>query len=95
MDCSGQQVSSQGYIEEATATGYTDWKQGAEAGVRYALKVARSEQFSVRITWIMGLTTDTNPTIVGAAAIQAVWQAIGYEPLHAEVERIEQMALGS
>jgi len=94
-DCAGQPTSSQGDIEEATGTGYKDWKQGAEAGVRHALRVAKKEQYCVRVTHIVGITTDTNPTIVGAAAIQAVWQAIDYTPLPAEVARLESIVFGS
>ncbi len=95
VECGGQPGSSQGDVEEATAMEYTDWKQGAEAGVRHALKETGQEQFCVRIIRIAGMSTDTNPTIVGAAAMQAVWQALGYNPLATEIERIERIVFGS
>lgn len=95
LDCVGTGFSSQGSAEEATTTGCKDWKQGAEAGARHALRTAAQEQSLVFILRINGLSTDTNPTIVGAAAMKAVWQALGYSPFSGEVERIEQIVLGS
>jgi hypothetical protein len=94
--CSGKVLSLlQGDIEEATPEGYSDWKQGAEAGARFALRIAKSGNWSVCITRIVGMTTDTNPTIVGAATMQAVWKAIGFVPDLDTATRVEAMALES
>ncbi|MCW3096086.1 MAG: hypothetical protein JWL77_1704 [Chthonomonadaceae bacterium] len=82
-------------LEAATATVYLDWQQGAESGVQHALRVAGREQSHVRILRIMGTDTDTNPTIVGAAAMRAVWNALGYVPTPAEAGRIDQIGLAS
>ena len=40
---------------------------------------------------IAGLTTDTNPTIVGGAAVQAVWSALAYQPSSAQQEYVDQL----
>jgi hypothetical protein len=70
--CSGDGWTGQGCVEEVPAVGYDDWKQGAINGIRYALRAAHCLDCSVVVTRIVGMTTDTNPTIVGAAAIDAV-----------------------
>ncbi len=80
LDCHGQSFRSQGYIEDVPEQGYDDWKQGAVAGVDYALKVAGLEPCGVVITKIEGLTTDTNPTIVAVAAMDAIWKGMGATP---------------
>ncbi|HEY4386264.1 MAG TPA: hypothetical protein VGN34_17540 [Ktedonobacteraceae bacterium] len=70
--------------------GYDDWKQGALAGIKYALAQCHALPCHITITKIVGFTTDTNPTIVGGAAIQAVWAATNYEPSAEEKAVIEQ-----
>lgn len=75
-DCHGQYITSQGQIEEATADGYNDWKDGAISGVIFALEVADVQKVNVTITQIEGLTIDTNPTICAAAAARALWNAL-------------------
>jgi hypothetical protein len=93
--CSGSGFKSQGNLEEAPAEGYDDWKAGALAGARYALELAGRPEGGVLITRIAGFTTDTNPTIVGAAAAFAVWEALGYRPSPDEIERIEKLVFAS
>ena len=85
----------QGDVEEVPSIGYDDWKQGAIIGAEYALKKAEAMDCTVIITRIVGMTTDTNPTIVGAAAINAVWQALNYVPEASEQNRLEAIVLNS
>lgn len=56
------------------------WRQAAILGVSYALRVAGRVGYCVTVVSIHGNYTVTNPTIVGAAAIDAVWQSVGYRP---------------
>lgn len=94
FDCQGRGFYSQGYVEEVTAEGYDDWKRGAIAGIEYALKKC-GKSFCITITKIEGLTSDTNATIVGAAAIEAIWKAASFQPSEEEKRRLEQLVLDS
>lgn len=78
---------SQGDIEKAYAPTYNDWIQGAVIGASYALAKLKNSVYMVTITTIIGMETDTNPTIVAAAAIFAVWNAVNYHP-HDEIQFI-------
>jgi len=80
LDCHGQGFRSQGSIEDVPEQGYDDWKQGAVVGVDYALRAAGLEPCGVVITKIEGLTTDTNPTIVAVAAMDAIWKGMRVTP---------------
>jgi hypothetical protein len=93
--CAGAGFTSQGSFEDAPAVGYEEWKAGAVAGVRYALAHARNTAVDVTITRITGLSTDTNPSIVGAAAALATWNALGFTPAPAEWARVESIVFGS
>jgi hypothetical protein len=93
--CSGPGFTSQGYMEEVPADGYDDWKAGAIAGVRHALTHAGRHDVNVRISRIVGISTDTNPTIVGAAAARAVWTALGFEAGPVELARIDAIVFSS
>lgn len=96
VDCHGSRPTGrQGDIADVPAEGFNDWKQGAMAGVSYALARADQPSIGVTVTRVQGLVTDTNPTIVGAAAINAVWKALKFEPGDADVEHVTQMALAS
>ena len=86
---------SQGNIEDETAEGYDDWKQGAVIGAQYALDVAGRTSTSVVISRIVGMMTDTNPTIVGGAAAYGVWLALDYSPTPEQIRQIEQVVLSS
>lgn len=76
--CYGRGWTAQGSVEEVPAKGYDPWKAGAVAGIRFALRAAAVEKGSVTVTRIVGMVSDTNPTIVGAAAIDGFWKALGY-----------------
>ena len=88
-------TASQGYIEDVPAHGYDDWKQGAALGAEYALEVAGGKARSVVVSRIQGLTTDTNPTVVGAAAALGVWEAVGYQPTPEQTRQIERHVFSS
>lgn len=97
--CTGRGWIRQGYLEDAPATGYDDWKAGARAGASFALSVAAVncpvDTARVLIDRITGLTTDTNPTIVGAAAALAVWKAIPFLPPPDILQRLEAVLFNS
>ena len=93
--CSGAGFTSQGRFEDAPVAGYEPWKAGAAAGVRYALGHAGRADVDVTITRITGLSTDTNPTIVGAAAALATWNGLAFAPAPAEWARVESIVFGS
>ncbi|GHO97456.1 hypothetical protein KSF_075040 [Reticulibacter mediterranei] len=95
FDCHGEGFISQGYIEVVPAKGYDDWKHGALAGITYALGKCSDHPCNVTVTYIAGLTTDTNPSIVGGAAIQAIWSALQYEPTAEEQTHIEKIVFQS
>jgi len=75
--------------------GDEDWKQGAVLGVQYALHVAEQKGRCVTVISVNGNHTVTNPTIVAAAAIDGVWQGVGYQPRLAEVQWIEEIVFSS
>jgi hypothetical protein len=93
--CAGRGFVAQGHLEEAPPEGYDDWKAGGRAGVDFALSVAALPPVRVTILRIAGLTTDTNPTIVGAAAAFALWQAVGFSPPAHVIERLEAAVFAS
>lgn len=93
--CSGRGFFSQGYEEIVPAVGYDDWKNGASAGVAFALVVVEADLARVIVTRISGLGTDTNPSVVGATAALAVWRALGFEPPAEIISRLEEVVFGS
>ena len=95
FECFGEGFVGQGYVEEVPAVGYDDWKAGAKVGIEFALKTARLTTSRVVVKQISGLTADTNPTSVGAAASIATWNAIGYTPEPEVMERIEGIVFAS
>ena len=86
---------SQGEFITVPAEGFDDWKQGAVAGVAHALALAGDPSILVTITSIQGMFSDTNPTIVGAAAIDAIWKALRIKPDSQTEMQIQQAALSS
>jgi hypothetical protein len=92
--CDGDGWIGQGYIEEVSATGYEEWKAGAKAGILFALRVAGAGG-RVTVTKIEGLTTDTNPSVVGAAAALAVWECLRFSPDARTTEQMERVVFGS
>lgn len=98
VKCSGNfrpEDFMQGQIEDVAERGHNDWKAGGCAGVSYALRLAQAPPCRVTITKIEGLFTDTNPTIVGAAAAFAVWKALDYQPSQEEIQRLEEIVFSS
>jgi hypothetical protein len=93
--CSGEGWISQGYLEEVPAVGYDDWKAGAKAGIEYALAVAHPAAARVEVTRIVGMLTDTNPSVVGAAAALATWKALAFEPPSEVIQALEAVVFGS
>ena len=75
--------------------GYDDWKNGARAGISYALSLAERHDCWVNVTMIEGLGTDTNPTIVGYTAAVAVWQALDFVPPQEVIEKLEAIVFNS
>jgi hypothetical protein len=94
-DCHGQGFYSQGYIEEVPADGYDSWKDEAISGVVFALEVADVQKAEVTITHIEGLSTDTNPTIVAAAAARALWNALEISVSNETEKNLENYVLQS
>jgi hypothetical protein len=96
ISCQGATPTfSQGETVDVPAEGFNDWKQGAVAGVTYALTRVGDPAVGVTIRRIWGLFSDTNPTLVGAAAIDAVWKALQIPPEDADVAHVQKMALSS
>ena len=96
FSCSGRGgFISQGYIEEVPAIGYDDWKGGARAGISFALAISHQTDCRVNVSTIEGLTTDTNPTIVGYAAALAVWRALEFNPGAEIIEKMESTVFAS
>ena len=93
--CGDPQTFSQGNIEAAYAPAYNDWIQGAVIGAEYAFAKVKVAAYTITITAIFGMTTDTNPTIVAAATVFAVWNAVNYVPTAEETQFIERKVLKS
>jgi hypothetical protein len=95
FDCHGEGFTSQGSIEAVPVKGYDDWKHGALVGITYALGRCSDRPCEVTVTYIAGFTTDTNPSVVGGAAIQAIWSALQYEPSVEEQAHVEHIVFQS
>lgn len=59
------------------------------------MEVAARSDCGVTIVRILGMTTDTNPTIVAAAAADATWNALGFAPRASVRQRVESVVLRS
>jgi hypothetical protein len=68
---------------------------GAIAGAQYALNKCKKTHYGVTIMKIEGLTTDTNPIIVGFATMDAIWKAIGYKVPEEINNRVRELAIQS
>jgi hypothetical protein len=93
--CAGRGYRAQGCVEEVPEVGYDDWRGGARAGIDYALSIAGAQRVRVEVHQVEGLTTDTNPTIIGYAAMLCVWDALSFAPPDALVTRCEEVVLRS
>ncbi|MDF1741196.1 MAG: hypothetical protein P1U86_18690 [Verrucomicrobiales bacterium] len=92
--CSGEGWIRQGSLEDATADGYTSWKDGAESGVRFALAhIGRTAR--VRIERVTGMITDTNATCCAVAAARAVWNGLGYSAPDEIDDKLHASLVGS
>jgi hypothetical protein len=95
LRCTGDGYTSQGTLEDASPAGYGAWKAGAAAGARFACAIAEIPRAHVIVGRISGLSTDTNPSTVAAAAALAVWNAVGFAPAPAVVARMEAHVFSS
>lgn len=77
--CHGDGFRSQGHIEEASTSGYEDWKAAAVIGARYASDILGLTACMLRVTRIEGLGTDTTPASVAAATVLAIFDALRLE----------------
>jgi len=93
--CTGTGWHGQGSIEEVPEEGYEDWKLGAYEGIKYALDRCDCPQYGVVVRRITGVMTDTNPILVGLAAADAVWIALGFKPPRLEAEWHKHLGLSS
>lgn len=71
------------------------WEQSVAHGVRFALQVARALPCAVRVTEVAGDPGHTRPTVLAAAAAQAVWEALEFEPPFEVLERLQARVLES
>jgi hypothetical protein len=95
FSCSGKGWIRQGYLEEVPAVGYDSWKAGARAGIEYALSKAGVGTARVEVVKIVGMITDTNPSVVGAAAAIAIWKALEFEPPEEVISSMEAVVFGN
>jgi hypothetical protein len=95
FQCTGSGWIAQGHLEEVPAVGYDDWKAGARAGIEFALSVAAKQSACVHVTRIVGMTTDSNPSSLAAAAAFAVWKALGHNPSPTALEELEAVVADS
>jgi hypothetical protein len=63
--------------------------------VKFALEAINKQNAKTVITHIEGLTTDTNPTIVSAAAALALWNALGINISEETEKNLEDYVLQS
>ena len=91
---SGKGFIGQGIIEDISSRGYDSWKIGAIKGLEYAF--SKTEKFwTVDLFSIKGMTTDTNPTIVGYTVIRAFFNQIHYNLTPEEIENLENFVSSS
>lgn len=91
---SGQGFSNQGHIEEVPENGYDSWKTGARKGLEYAFSLIDT-YWIVTINKIEGLSTDTNPTIVGYTVLRAFFDKIDHQLSEKRIEILEDFVLSS
>ncbi len=89
---SGSGFCSQGYLETVPEKGYDHWKKGVANGVKYAFsKLVNNNGLKITILEVSGLSTDTNPTILGYACSRAVLNKLinnESEAAHNEIEKL-------
>ena len=92
--CAGAGWIAQGYVEEVSALGYDAWKQGASAGIDFAFRLAGELRRRTTVTKIEGMSSDTNPASVGAAAALAIFDALSIPPPPSFQTLVEDMVFG-
>ncbi|WP_205513229.1 hypothetical protein [Longitalea arenae] len=88
----GKGFTSQGQLEEVPEEGYDLWKAGARAGLEYGFSLDHN-YWTVHIKSIAGLSTDTNPTIVGYTMLRAFLDRINLELDSNRIEELEEFVL--
>ena len=64
------------------------WEHAVVQGVRHALNVVGGVPCGVRVTELGGDPRHVKPTMMGAAAAQAVWEALEFEPPSRELHKL-------
>ncbi len=91
---SGDGFTSQGDIESVLEIGYDSWKMGAKNGLEYGFSLVEGH-WTVIIKKIEGLSTDTNPTIIGYTALLAFLNGCEYKINSMETECLEKFVVES
>ena len=73
---------------------YSDWCQGIENGLHYALSKVQSN-YSIQISSFLGTDTDTNATIAGYTAMRCFWESIGFVCDATEIIELENFVFRS
>ena len=92
----GKGFYSQGYEEIIPNEGYDNWKRGIIKGIEYAYsKLKLNKGIRVSIIEASGLTTDTNPTILGFVASRAILSKLENSESALEKEQLEEYMFSS
>ena len=87
---------SQGQIESIPKEGYNDWKKGIRNGIEYAYgKLTENSGLKITIESAIGLSTDTNPTIIGFSASRAILEKLPNCESKTELEKLEKIVYSS
>jgi len=87
---------SQGQVISITQKGFEFWKRGISAGIEYAYeKLNHKNGLKVIIEKAEGLTTDTNPTIIGFSAYKAILEKLPNSESKNELEELEKLVFSS
>lgn len=93
---SGNGFCSQGRFEVISEDGYELWKSAIREGVRYALtKITSQKKFKIIIIEAVGLSTDTNPTIMGYVSSRAILNEIDNSESIIEKNKLEELLYSS
>jgi hypothetical protein len=90
----GQGFTGQGYMEGVPENGYDSWKIAARCGLEYAFSLV-DNYWTVHINRIKGISTDTNPAIVGYTMLRAFLDRINFELDNSQIETLEEFVLSS
>jgi hypothetical protein len=88
--------TSQGQIESIPKEGYNYWKKGIRNGIEYAdSKLTENSGLKITIESGIGLSTDTNPTIIGFSASRAILEKLPNCESITELEKLEKLVYSS